>query len=127
MTETNARKLVNLYVEGWKTNDMDRILEPLASDCSVTESHGSSYKNPKLIRKWIKQWNDAGNKVTKWDIDAFFFTGDSTFFEWSFECVTNKKRHRLDGASIVLFRGDKIHHIHEYRMTKPSYDWKPSE
>ena len=117
-----ARQLVDDYIEGWVQSDASRILASLTDDCSVVESHGPTYYGTEQIKKWIDEWYQTG-KVDKWNIDSFFFDQDTAFFEWSFTCTINGKTDSIDGASIVQFKNDKIHHVHEYRMTKPAFDY----
>src|SRR3989344_5459582 len=120
MSEERARELVEIYIEGWRKNDKTKILKPLATHCFITESHGPTYRGVKLIEKWIDEWYQTGT-VKKWDIDSFFFTKDTAFFEWSFTCMIGGKTDSIDGASVVQFKNNKIHHIHEYRMTRSSF------
>lgn len=122
MDDKTARKLVDDYVEGWVNGDIARILKSLSKDCFIIESHGPTYHGTEEVKKWTDEWYSDG-KVDKWDINAFFFANDTAFFEWSFTCTINSKTDSIDGASIVKFTEDKIHHIHEYRMTKPAFDY----
>ena len=122
MTEKLARKLVDDYVGGWETSDAARIIKPLLTNCFITESHGPTYHGIKQVKRWIDDWYRTG-RVNKWDIDSFFFAKDTAFFEWSFTCTINGKPDSIDGASVVQFKNDKIYHIHEYRMTKPAFDY----
>lgn len=122
MDKSLARQLVDDYVGGWKKNNAQKILDSLAEDCFITESHGPTYHGPEQVRKWIEEWSRTG-KVNSWNIDAFFFTKDAAFFEWSFTCTISGKTSSIDGASVVQFKKSKIYHIHEYRMTKPAFDY----
>jgi len=122
MNEKLARQLVNDYVEGWENNDSSRILSPLGGDCFITESHGPTYRGLEQVKKWIDEWYRTG-RVNKWNIDSFFFAKDTVFFEWSFTCTIDNKTSSIDGASVVQFKNSKIYHIHEYRMTKPAFDY----
>lgn len=122
MTETLARQLVDSYVQGWVNRDASKILNPLLKDCLITESHGPIYHGPAEVKRWIEEWYQTG-KVNKWEIDLFFFTKDTAFFEWSFTYIINGQTGSIDGASVVQFKQDKIYHIREYRMTKPAFDY----
>ena len=87
MDRQQAYKLIELYVEGWKDNDIDKILTTLNDDCIIIESHGPS----------------------------FYYDSDVAIFEWNFECVVNNENYKLSGVSVVEFKGDKISEIREYR------------
>jgi len=126
MTEKLARRLVDDYVEGWVDADGSRILGSLSEDCFITESHGPMYHGPEEVKKWIDEWYQTGT-VNKWNIDAFFFAKDTAFFEWSFTCTIDGRTDSIDGASVVQFKGNKIYHVHEYRMTQPAFDYFSSE
>lgn len=125
MTEKLARQLVDDYVEGWKSADGSQILSSLCDDCFITESHGPTYRGLEQVKRWIDGWHQTG-KVDKWDIDSFFYTGNTVFFEWSFTYTIDGKTDSIDGASVVQFKRNKIYHIHEYRMTEPSFDYLDS-
>ena len=122
MNEKFARELVDNYVLGWESGNEARILSPLSDDCIIVESHGPTYHGTDEARKWIKEWYQNG-QVDKWTIDSFFFAHDTAFFEWSFTYTIDGKKDSIDGASVVQFKGNKIYHIHEYRMTKPAFDY----
>src|SRR5258707_143628 len=123
MTETEVKKLVEQYIDGWRKSNLVSILKPLAEDVFITESHGPTYHGKEQVKEWVEDWIQNGYRVTQWDMDSFFFDKDTAFFEWIFKCITDKKHHKIDGASVIKFRNKKIYHIHEYRMTKPAYDW----
>ncbi len=124
MTETLARQLAETYVDGWVAADIPGIVSTLRDDCFITESHGPTYHGPDEVRQWAEGWYRTGT-VDLWKIDAFFFDAkqDTAFFEWSFTCTIDGETTSLDGASIVQYKGGKIYHIHEYRMTKPPFDY----
>lgn len=126
MTGKLARQLVDDYIGGWVDSNSTKILSTLASDCIVIESHGPTYNGSKQIKEWINEWYLTGT-VDRWDINSFFITKDTAFFEWSFTCSIDGKTSSIDGASIVQFKKEKIVHIHEYRMTKPAFDYFESE
>ncbi len=127
MTEKQARKLVEDYNSGWVDGDGSKILSTLSADCIIIESHGPTYHNTDEVKQWMGEWFATG-KVDKWDIKTFFFIDDTVFFEWSFACTIDSKTSSIEGVSIVKFKGNKINFIHEYRMTKPAFDYiKPAE
>lgn len=122
MNERLARKLVNDYVEGWLDADSKKIISVLSRDGFITESHGPTYRGVTEVEKWASEWHKTG-KVDKWTVDSFFYASEACFFEWSFTCTVAGKAESIDGCSIVQFNGNKIFHLHEYRMTKPAYDY----
>lgn len=124
MHKNAARQLVELYVDGWRNNDLEKILRPLAENCLVIESHGPTYRGKDQVKKWVEKWIGEGSKVTKWDITSFYLSGETVFFEWSFACIVNKRKGALDGITIAVVKNETLASIHEYRMTKPAFDWK---
>ncbi len=46
-----ARKLIQQYVDGWKENNLNKIISCLTSDCTVIESHGPTYYSVEDIKK----------------------------------------------------------------------------
>jgi len=122
MDKRLARKLINEYVGGWIDGDIGKILRPLSNSCYITESHGPTYHGPKEVEKWANEWFETG-KVDMWILDSFFYIKNTAFFEWSFTCTISGKTELIDGSSVVQFKRDKIYHIHEYRMTKPAFDY----
>jgi hypothetical protein len=40
----NKKDLIELYVDGWRNNDKEKILSSLSSDAIVIESHGPLYR-----------------------------------------------------------------------------------
>lgn len=129
-----VRILVDQYVIGWKENDVEKIVSVLTSDCTIIESHGPTYHGHKSVRKWLEFWIKDKGKVTKWDINSFYYIYNKyidnkqiVFFEWDFACKVQNKEHELLGISIVKFKGNKISFLHEYRMTKNPYEWQPTK
>lgn len=61
------------------------------------------------------------------DYGLVFFAKDTVFFEWVFTYTIDGRTDSIDGASVVQFDNGKIHHIHEYRMTKPAFDYFGSQ
>lgn len=127
MTKDEAYKLVQLYVDGWKENNINKILEALALECRIIESHGPIYKGIYKVKKWVETWIQSGGKVHRWHITSFYFVDDVATFEWVFDCVVNKKTYHIEGVSIARFNKNKISYIREYRMTKPSFEWDERE
>lgn len=127
--QDQAKKLIQEYVDGWKESDIDKIIEPLAKNCVIIESHGPTYHGVDQIRNWVRKWIKANGKVKRWDIKSFYFADKSqvAFFEWGFDCNINGKNYALLGLSVVKFKGKKISFIHEYRMTKNPHDWNQKQ
>lgn len=65
--------LIQQYMDGWKHNDLDRIVSCLVKDCIVIESHEPMYDGVNDIEKWFKFWEMANSKILKWQIIAFNF------------------------------------------------------
>jgi ketosteroid isomerase-like protein len=125
MNRQKAYELVNAYVEGWKNDDPAQIVDTLASDCVVVESHGPTYRGLEIAARWIESWLGAGNTVDRWDVTSLCFdeVEQTAAFEWVFECMADGVRYEIDGISIVEFAGDKIVALREYRVTAPPYEW----
>lgn len=128
MDEEFARRLIEQYVDGWKENDIEKIVAPLSKDCVVVESHGPTYRGLEQVKKWFDYWIQEKGRVSRWDITSFYFLEkeNTAFFEWDFACNVAGKEYELPGISIVRFSGDKISFLHEYKMTKNPYDWNAS-
>lgn len=127
MDKDKARKLILLYVDGWKENNVIKIIEPLASDCIIIESHGPLYKGIEKVKKWVEVWIKSKGVVNRWDITSFYFIDDTVVFEWIFDCIVNEKKYHIEGITIAHFENEKIKYLREYRMTKPSFEWDEKE
>ncbi|MBI1984605.1 MAG: nuclear transport factor 2 family protein [Candidatus Wildermuthbacteria bacterium] len=117
-----AKQLIQKYVDGWKENDIEKIIAPLSDECVIIESHGPTYQGIKQVKKWFEYWVQEKGRVIRWEITSFYFLGEenTAFFEWDFTCNAAGKGHELLGISLVKFSGGKISFLHEYRMTKKS-------
>lgn len=128
MNYEKAKKLAERYVEGWKDNNLEKILEPLVEDCTIIESHGPTYRGHGDVRAWVESWIAEGYKVDKWNITSFLFADDSAVFEWHFEFSGAASPTReIDGVTIVKFKDGKIEYLREYRTTEPLYDWADTQ
>jgi len=127
--EHKNRKLIQLYIDGWKENNINKIIQPLANDCVIIESHGPIYYGVKQVKQWFSFWKQEKGKVLRWKIISFYFLKeeDIAFVEWDFACDVSNRNHSLFGISIFKFKKNKISFIHEYRMTKNPYKWKASQ
>jgi ketosteroid isomerase-like protein len=125
MRKTDALKLTQQYINGWKANDLAQIIAPLAEDCTVIESHGPTYQGIVAIKRWFELWLAANSHIKKWDITAFYFCEQqqTAFCEWDFSCVSHNEEYSLLGISVIKFSDHKINYLHEYRMTQKPYSW----
>lgn len=117
--------IVQIYINGWKQNNLDMILSSLAEDCVIIESHGPIYQGSAALKKWFALWLQANSQIKNWDIKSFYFCSDkhTAFTEWDFSCISNGAEYSFPGISIFKFRNQKIELIHEYRMTHNPYVW----
>jgi hypothetical protein len=125
LMHNTARRLIEQYMEGWKENSKETILEVLSPTCTIIESHGPTYKGVENVSGWIDLWVKEKARVLQWDITSFLYKDDerTAWYEWDFTCIVGGKKHKLLGASLVKFENEKIVFIHEYRMTKNPYEW----
>jgi hypothetical protein len=120
-----AHQLIIAYIEGWKINNPAQIIDTLATDCIIIESHGPTYRGLDIATQWIAGWLGRGDTVDRWDITTFCFdeVKQTAVFEWEFECTAGGVHYEIDGSSIVEFEDDKIVGLREYRMTESPYEW----
>lgn len=124
MNLKDARKLIQMYVDGWKANNIDLICKPLAENCLIIESHGPIYHGLTDVKDWVQSWISDKYKVDKWSITSFYFVENIAIFEWQFAFSSQEFSTReINGISIVKFDEDKISSLREYRTTKSLYDW----
>jgi hypothetical protein len=125
MNRQNASQLITAYVEGWKINNPAQIIDTLASDCVIVESHGPTYHGLEITTQWIEGWLGRGDTVDRWDVTSFCFdeAKQTAVFEWEFECTSDDVHYKIDGISIADFEDGKIVGLREYRMTEPPYEW----
>lgn len=128
MERLEAHQLVTAYVEGWKISNPSQIVDALAPDCVIVESHGPTYRGLEVATQWIEEWLGGGNTVDRWDIASFCFDEAEQIaaFEWGFECTAGGVHYEIDGMSIVEFGDGKIVGLREYRLTEPAFDWRAS-
>lgn len=120
----NSRKLIEQYIEGWKRGDVAKIIKPLSDDCVIIESHGSTYRGVEKVKEWVAHWKDSGSAVDWWDITSLYSLKNVVVFEWSFGCTVANKKHSVEGITLVRIKGNKIHYLREYRMTRSAYEWR---
>jgi hypothetical protein len=121
-----AFDLINAYVEGWKVNDVERVLGTLTENCEIIESHGPTYRGREHVRRWITQWFREGGSIQRWDVTSFFYADGAAAFEWVFEYRVTGSAGVIDGASIIRFEDGLIGYLREYRCTETPYLWTPS-
>jgi ketosteroid isomerase-like protein len=122
MDDQEAKRLIAAYVEGWRGDDLQKIVSALSPDCIVIESHGPTFRGLEAIRQWVENWIAAGSRVDRWDITSFHFLEDSATFEWDFECAADGQHYHIEGVSIVEFSAGKISAMREYRRTGPPFN-----
>jgi hypothetical protein len=129
MNRQKAHQLVTAYAEGWKTNDPPKIIDTLAPDCVIVESHGPTYRGLAVATQWIEGWLGSGNTVDRWDITSFCFdeAEQTAAFEWAFKCAADGVHYEIDGMSIAEFEGTRIVGLREYRITERPYEWRPDQ
>jgi len=124
MNSDKARELAQMYVDGWRANDAEKIIGPLSEDCVIIESHGPTYRGLADVKEWVESWIKENYKVDKWDIISFWFVDDTAVFEWQFTfSAENAAPRNIDGVTIMKFKDEKIIYLREYRTTEPLYDW----
>jgi ketosteroid isomerase-like protein len=84
----HAKKLIHLYIDGWKENNEEKIISVLSDDCIIIESHGPRYKGKQQVRDWVTVWKEMKGKVLSWDIVSFYYDEE-------------KYAHRFSGTFIV--------------------------
>lgn len=118
-----ALVLIKHYMSGWKNNDFCLIASTLDHECKIIESHGPIYYGIDDVQLWFNLWITANSKILKWDLTSYYYEKNAAFTEWNFECISNNTKYFFSGSSVVKFSHNKIKLIHEYRMTKPAFDW----
>ena len=119
MNNDKANHLITEYVNGWIDGDAERVLNTLAPDCLIVESHGPRFEGRDEVEKWINDWNKDGSKVIEWEIRNKFLQDTNAAFQWYFRCIVKGREYKIDGASFVEFRDERISIIFEYMQTKP--------
>lgn len=125
MDQQPALDLINAYVDGWRANDLTRILDTLTEDCLIIESHGPTYRGREHVRLWVTTWFAAGQTIDRWDVTSVVVGEDRAAFEWTFMCSGGWGTASFDGATVVRFEQGRIASLREYRCTESPYLWTP--
>ncbi|MDF2867759.1 MAG: putative cytosolic protein [Gammaproteobacteria bacterium] len=127
--EKMALTVIKQYMEGWKQNELAKIIDSLAPDCLIIESHGPSYYGIDEVTDWFHFWLRANSTVQQWDIHTFYYLTKEriAFLQWDFACQSNNQYYAFPGMSIIKFVEQKISFIQEYRMTHTAYSWNGIE
>ena len=120
-----GKALIQQYMDGWKSGSEKKILEALAEDCLIIESHGPTYRGKEIIKQWIADWLGQGNVIEKWKITSFHACSNTVFCEWIFAYKGKKIREAFEGITIAKLKNGKITDLREYRMTAFPYMWHP--
>jgi hypothetical protein len=120
---TNKGGAIQTYIDGWKENNLEKILSSLAKGCKIIESHGPTYNGIDQVKKWVEVWLKANGVVRRWDVASLYIIEGGAVFEWIFECFVDGKDYYLEGISVVVFENGKIKYLREYRSTKKPFDW----
>ena len=120
----SINRIVQRYVAGWKNANESEILDTLAEDCIIIESHGPTYRGKKIVKKWIEDWHKQRNFVEKRNITSFHACGELVVFEWVFAYKRGKTiREAFEGVSLAKIKNNKIFELREYRATQFSFMW----
>ena len=119
------KAIIQSYVDGWRESREEKILDVLAEDCIIIESHGSTYRGKKIVKKWIADWRSHGDAVEKWVITSFHTCDDLAIFEWVFAYRGRKIREAFEGITLAKIKNNKISDLREYRATAFPFIWQP--
>lgn len=123
MKRTQAKELIERYIDAWLSQNVDRFLETLHDDVIVRECYGPIYEGVDSCTEWFRTWHSEGNRVQQWTIDSFLFDSDtnSAAIEWDFSCIADGEEHSFFGSSHIRFQDERISSVNEYEMTKNQY------
>jgi hypothetical protein len=119
------KSLIQRYVDGWKEGDEKKILNTLADDCIIIESHGPTYRGKESVKQWIADWHGRGNTVEKWVITSCYICKNVIVFEWVFAYKGKKIREAFGGVTLAKVKNGKISDLREYRATEFPFMWQP--
>ncbi len=116
--------LIQRYIEGWKKGSAEEILDVLADDCLIIESHGPTYKGKESVKEWIANWFGKGNRIEKWEMTSFFNCGAIFVSEWAFAYKNEEMHEEFEGITIAKVKSGKIVQLREYRATALPFLWR---
>ena len=103
MNKDKANRLITEYINGWINGDAARVLNTLAPDCLIVESHGPRFEGRDEVEKWINDWNQDGSKVIEWEIKNKLLQDTNAAFQWYFRCIMKGREYKIDGAAPALW------------------------
>jgi ketosteroid isomerase-like protein len=120
-----AGGLLRDYAAGWLAGDIEMVLETVADDVVIVESHGPRYQGAPALRAWLEAWVSGGDLVHRWEITRLIESADgaAAAAEWDFACTAAGVRYDILGATIATARNGRLTSITEYarrRDTLPS-------
>lgn len=72
--QIKVKQLFHTYVDGWKENNIGKIIKPLTDDCIIVESHGPTYHGIEEVKQWFSFWEQEKGKVLLWDISSLILS-----------------------------------------------------
>jgi ketosteroid isomerase-like protein len=106
--------LLHAYVDGWRRHDVEGVLETLADDCAVTEAYGTVCRGKDRFAAWMRDWIEAGGRITDWRITDSGAAGDLLVAEWNRISRHRGEETAVRGATICRPRGGRISYLREY-------------
>lgn len=112
-----AAELLRAYAAGWLSGNVDAVVESVAADVVVIESHGPTYLGRAEVRAWLEAWLAGGDVVHRWDLLSVIESEDGTHVaaEWDFACTAAGVRYDILGATIATASNGELTRITEYR------------
>lgn len=107
----------------WLRQDCRGIEEIFDRKAVYIESWGPRYDGLEAVRRWFEEWNARGT-VLKWDIKAFFHSGDQTGVQWYFKnSMADSSSEEFEGMSLIKWTdSNKILYLREYGSNINNYD-----
>lgn len=110
-----AKKLIQIFISGWKQQNLHKITLPLSSNCALINSQGQIVSGIKTIQSYTKkQFRKV--KVKDWNIASFYYSQNTAIFEWVKTIIINRSEQKIEGVTVIQFSNNKISHIREYRQ-----------
>ncbi|MCH9627116.1 MAG: hypothetical protein S4CHLAM2_07500 [Chlamydiales bacterium] len=119
--------LLKDYMNGWKEENKAKVLDTLADDCIIIESHGPTYRGKDTVNQWFVEWFQLGNKIEKWKISSLHSVDNLIFCEWVFAYLGPNSRESFEGMTVAKIKNNKIFELREYRATAFPFPWKPAQ